>query len=260
MRVDNNRYEEESKKNLKLIEEILSHSGKTSFEIMNIIEDRTLNPISNSVLNSNNYNNNNTITVSPQNYVRLREVYIINSLKNQIINLKKIINEKDDNISNLKNNEKIVNFVKIENELRSQNEELVFYMESYEKLKANFDETTAKCKEAQSERDLCKKQLYRYKSQYEEKRANLKNIMEVNSRLIENKKYLQEKVLFNSLFSKTVVNHNTNTPLNNTLNIKEVELSELSSINKALNKKNFDLQKENKTLLGKLEMQEKKKI
>lgn len=92
-----------------------------------------------------NYNNNNAnklmfAHINPANIIKLREVFMINNLKKQIMNYKQILTDKDDEISKLKNNSKVAKLQVLENEFRNKNEENYSLKENLDALKEAYEE------------------------------------------------------------------------------------------------------------------------
>ena len=90
--------------------------------------------------NSNNPNKLNFMHINPANIIKLREVFMINNLKKQVINFKQILKSKDEEIAGMKNNSKVAKLQILENEFRIKNEENFSLKENFEALKEAFDE------------------------------------------------------------------------------------------------------------------------
>ena len=98
-----NNLSNEDKKKLKIIEDILSSSGKSYEEIVSILEGKS---------------KADKMDLSATSIIRLREVYVINFLKSQIGQLKGLLLERENEINDLKNNVKVTKMSQMENDCK----------------------------------------------------------------------------------------------------------------------------------------------
>ena len=167
----------EDKKKLKLIEDILSVSGKSFEEIISILDGQS---------------KLEKIELSANSIIRLREVYVINFLKNQVGQLKGLLIERDEEIQQYKNSTKVTKLSNLENEvkfLQGENEQL---RNNYAKLNLELEVIDKNFKEQQYEHQ-CLYKKYLKKDREIERSANLLVKMEEdNKNLLNDKKRAEE--------------------------------------------------------------------
>jgi hypothetical protein len=167
----------EDKKKLKLIEDILSVSGKSFEEIISILDGQS---------------KLEKIELSANSIIRLREVYVINFLKNQVGQLKGLLVERDEEIQQYKNNIKVTKLSNLENEvkfLQGENEQL---RSNYAKLNLELEIIDKNFKEQQYEHQ-CLYKKYLKKEREIEKSANLLVKMEEDNKILLNDKKKAEE-------------------------------------------------------------------
>jgi hypothetical protein len=103
LKIELNALNIEEKKKIKIIENILSSSGKSLEDIINVLD---------------NNQHIDKIDLSANSVIKLREIYVINFLKSQVGQLKSIIREKDEEIKILKENSKVAKITQMDIEMQ----------------------------------------------------------------------------------------------------------------------------------------------
>jgi len=238
LRIENNKMHEENLKNLRLIEEILHEAGKSATDlIQNILNEET---------NINYEKNKKEFSLSQNNFIRLREVYVIKKLKNYIHILKENLKVKEEEIENYKTNSKIMKYVNLENKYNSIINQLVVIENEYERLKSLYTEMTLKNKIFSEENEYFKNQMCKNKLNYEESKTKIKLLEDENKQLTHTNKLCEDKITYYSKFThrdnKINLNENEklkidNQNLKSNLNLLESENKQLKEKIKILTKK-----------------------
>jgi hypothetical protein len=215
-------------------------------------------------------NSSKEFNISPTNLIRLREVFVINSLKKQILQLKQLLNSKEEEVEHLKVNAKCSKYSKLEYNHSVSEQELENVKKEYDKVRINYDITFEKLKSVTEERDYCKNMMGKFKAQYDEAKEKLKLLENENEILREVKRSNDEKIVYLTKFSKRLQG-NTKIALketkeeevqNNALNASNARLSsDLAQIKYdkgKLEKKNADLIKEIKSCKEEVESKNEK--
>lgn len=141
--------QEDNKRNNKIIEEFINEASKYSPEINNLMKSNedVNNDIKgsegNNFIEAYNKNNPNKLSfqhINPANIIKLREVFMINNLKKQVLNFKQILKEKEEELMSLKNNSKVVKLQLLETEFRIKKEENFTLKENLDALKEAYQE------------------------------------------------------------------------------------------------------------------------
>lgn len=162
LKVDYKRIQDENRKKLQVVEDILLKSGKSDIEIMTYYND-VINGVDNSA----------KIELTSQNYVKLKEMYIIANLKSQIHELKRLLYEKEDLLIKLKSTDKISTYSKMERQYNSMTDELENLKLKCQSLKESNSELESKNEILENERDYLKHTLNSYKNYVQEMKAKL---------------------------------------------------------------------------------------
>lgn len=276
LKIENLKLDEDNRKNLRVMEEILYAAGKSSDSIIQAIlksEDGSteLNNLNNQ--NSQNNQENADFCITPSNFIRLREVFVISSLKKQITQMRQIIQQKEEELENIKLNSKVMKYAKLEYTYNNNLTELNQYKKENEYLKFNLEETIGKFKEISDEKENYRSLLNKMKSQIEEIKIKNKNLDEDNRNLIDNKRVHEEKIChlgkvietYNRAKNKEKITAEETTIKKENPNINNLQtvIDNLKSDKQKLEKKNTDLLKEIRQLrevAEKTEIKEKAEI
>lgn len=165
------------------------------------------------------------MNISPNTFVRLREVYVINNLKKQISNLKKTIVNKDEEIEGFKNNIRCAKYSKLEYNYSTNLSQLIQIKKDNEILRSNCEEISMKFSEEVEENQKLFLSLSKYKTQHEEFKLKLKLFEDSNNELAVKNKYLEEKV---TLLNKSII-HQPVQLTRNTMKQKDYLINGLKS-------------------------------
>lgn len=165
------------------------------------------------------------MNISPNTFVRLREVYVINNLKKQISNLKKTIVDKDQEIEGFKNNIRCAKYSKLEYNYSTNLSQLIQIKKDNEILRSNCEEISMKFSEEVEENQKLFLSLSKHKTQHEEFKLKLKLFEESNNELSVKNKYLEEKV---TLLNKSII-HQPVQLTRNTMKQKDYLINGLKS-------------------------------
>jgi chromosome segregation ATPase len=153
-------------------------------------------------MNNEIINQCSAMNVSTNTFIRLREVYVINNLKKQISQLKKIISGKDEEIESFKSNIRCAKYSKLEYNYSNNLNQLIQIKKENESLRINFEEISSKYTEVVEENQKLLNSLNKYRSQYEELKIKSKILEDSNNELVGRNKYLEDKV---SLLNKSII-------------------------------------------------------
>ena len=234
LKVELNLLSLEDKKKLKIIEDILANAGKSFDEIINILDGES---------------KVDKINLNANSIIRLREIYVINFLKNQVNQLKNIVNEKTEEIDNLKSSSKVCKVSQLEEDLKiklNENEQLKL---NYENLYIKYEATVKGLKDMQNEHQILYKKYLKKEREYEKTYVNLTKLEQDNKSLVIDKKKADE---------------NTNKYKISMINMK-ADLkykTDIVNYNKNFEEENIKLNKEKEALNKKLNiiLQEKKRL
>jgi len=177
-----------------------------------------------------------TMNVSTNTFIRLREVYVINNLKKQISQLKKVMQSKDEEIENYKNNIRCAKYSKLEYNYSNNLNQLIQLKKENENLRHNYEEVSSKFSEQAEEYQKLFNSLNKYRSQYDEIKIKNKILEDNNNELASKNKYLEEKV---ALLNKSLIHQPVQLTrvsvreLNNTISRLKDEINELREKNKS---------------------------
>lgn len=176
------------------------------------------------------------MNVSANTFIRLREVYVINNLKKQISQLKKVISSKDDEIESFKNNVRCAKYSKLEFNYSNNLNQLIQIKKENENLRNNYEEITSKYSEQEEENQKLINSLSKYRSQYDEIKIKNKILEDANNELNAKSKYLEDKV---ALLNKSIIHQPVQLARvsvrekNNTINRLRDEIQEIKDKFKA---------------------------
>jgi predicted nuclease with TOPRIM domain len=176
------------------------------------------------------------MNVSANTFIRLREVYVINNLKKQISQLKKVISSKDGEIESYKNNVRCAKYSKLEFNYSNNLNQLIQIKKENENLRNNYEEISSKCSEEVEGNQKLISSLTKYRSQYDEIKIKNKIWEDSNYELNAKAKYLEEKV---ALLNKSIMHQPIQLSRvsvrekNNTINRQKDEIQELKDKFKA---------------------------
>ena len=177
LKVEVNLLNIEEKKKIKVIENILSSSGKSLEEIINIIDENK---------------HVEKIDLSANSVIKLREIYVINFLKTQVGQLKSIIKEKDNEIRLLKDNSKVMKMNNLESEIQSLIAENTQLKNSMEKLQNTSENVRQNYVSIKEEHEALYKKYLKKTREYEKISSNIIKLEEENKILIKEKKKSDE--------------------------------------------------------------------
>ncbi len=176
-----------------------------------------------------------SMNVSANTFIRLREVYKINSLKKQISQLSKAITAKDQEIENYKNNIRCNKYSKLEYNYANNLNQLIQLKKENESFKLNFEEVSGKYSERMEENQKLLNSLNKYKIQFEETKIKNKILEDNNYEITTKNKYLEDKIV---LLNKSLVQQPVKLTrvsvreLNNTINRLNEVISEIKEKSK----------------------------
>jgi len=145
--------------------------------------------------------NDNNHKLNLQSYIRLRELFVINSLKKQVASLKNLIKQKDEEIENYKSNLKCAKYSKLEFNYNKNLNSFIKTKKDYENVKKIQSDTSDKLLKEKEENDKLYSTLNRFKNQNDEMKMKLKFIEDENKELLIRNKTLEEKLSFMKTFS-----------------------------------------------------------
>lgn len=240
LKAENKRYEEDYKKSVKVLEEILKEGGSAAHDVLNTIMRKSNNFEDN--LEYDEYPPREELdrakfSLSTNTFIRLKEMFVINSLKNQINQLKQTTKIQEEEIENFKNNARVTRLVKLEHNFNNSSNELAILRAEYENIKIQYDETLEKYRDNIEEKNYYKLMMQKYKAQLEDAKSNMKNVKEENSKLKEARRIQDEKIVYMSKITK---------PSNTTLLTKALEYDNLE-------KKMEEVLRQNRELLEQVE-------
>lgn len=178
LKVELNLLNIEDKKKLKIIENVLSSSGKSFEEIVAILDDGK---------------QVDKIDLTANSVIKLREIYVINFLKSQVGQLKSIIKEKDDEIRNLKENSKVSKISQLDYENQSIVNENNQIKQNLEKLTIANEALKANIANLKIEHESLYKKFLKKGRELERINIHVKEIEEQNKVLAVNKKKADEE-------------------------------------------------------------------
>lgn len=234
LKVELNLLSQENKKKIKVIEDILSSSGKSFDEIVDILDGQS---------------KADKIDLTVNSVIKLREIYVINFLKNQIGQLKTLMNERDEEIARLKSNTKIQKFCQIEQELKialAENEQI---KRQYEALSLKNENLSKSLKDLQEEHQSLFKKYVKRDREAEKLIISLSKMEEDNKILVQEKRKSNEalnKYKTNMISIKADLKHK-NDSSNQSKNLED-ENSKLVKDKEALNKKIDEISKQKQKL------------
>jgi len=144
---------------------------------------------------------NENVKLSLKNYVKLREIFVINSLKKQVLNMKNLLKRKDEEIENYKSNLKCAKYSKLEFNYNNNLNSFIKTKKDYESVKKIYSDTSEKLIKEKEDNDKLYNALNKYKAQYDELKVKIKVVEEENRDLINKNKGLEEKINFLKTYS-----------------------------------------------------------
>jgi hypothetical protein len=214
--------DEDNKRNIKLIEEVLEGSNTKRQEDKGTDLTKA-------------YQNISLASIS-----KLKESHIISSLKRQVHDYKLIIISKEEEISLLKTNSKVAKFHELDLKMKNLSEDFSALTERYNACKTSNTEKELKIKELQDEKEYYKVMMNRIKSQYDESKERVHELQDTNIKLADYKKSLEDRQ-HNSKFQQN--------SLKNQLRDKEAELIILKEQLKELESFKSEKEKTEKNLI-----------
>lgn len=136
-----------------------------------------------------------------KNYIRLRELFVINSLKKQVGSLKIVLKQKEEEIENYKSNLKCAKYSKLEYNYNKNLNSFIKTKKDFENIKNIQLDTTDKLLKEKEENDKLYSSLNRFKNQNDEMKIKIKFIEDENKELLIRNKALEEKLHFMKTFS-----------------------------------------------------------
>ncbi|MFO0515368.1 MAG: hypothetical protein ACK5YA_00795 [bacterium] len=230
LKVELNLLNNEDKKKLKIIENILSSSGKSFEEIVSIIDDNK---------------QIDKIDLTANSVIKLREIYVINFLKSQVGQLKMIIKDKDEEIRNLKESSRITKITHLENESLSLQNESNQIKTNLEKLTVLNENLKTSYNNLKLEFEALYKKYLKKGRDYDKNTAELSKLQEENKLLLESKKKADQE---SNKCKVTMINMKEDlkykTDCYNTSKISEEKIEKLEKDKENLIKKIDTLNKE----------------
>lgn len=176
------------------------------------------------------------MNVSANTFIRLREVYVVNSLKKQISQMKKVIAKKEEEIEGFKSNLRCAKYSKLEYNYANNLNQLIQIKKENETLRSNFEDITTKYTEEVEQNQRLINSLAKYRSQYDDLKIKAKMLEDSNNDLAFKNKLLEEKV---NLLNKSILHQPVQLrrisvkQKDNTINSLKAELQEIKDKSKA---------------------------
>ena len=205
LKTEQMRNEEELKKNIKVIEDIISTSTKTDGFLMSRI------------LYDKQYNNEKIekLNLTKQNLEKLKEIYIVNILKTKNKEITKQISTKEKQIDILKNSTKVSTLTKLENNLIINNAELNDLKQKFTILRIKYLNSEERFKEINEEHTKLKNDYIELKNNYQQAKSENLSIIKKNLSYQERDKKQKEKLSIASKSNTSFNNNNSNINSNN---------------------------------------------
>ncbi len=205
LKTEQMRNEEELKKNIKVIEDIISTSTKTDGFLMSRI------------LYDKQYNNEKIekLNLTKQNLEKLKEIYIVNILKTKNKEITKQISTKEQQIDILKNTSKVASISRLENNLIINNNELNDLKQKFTILRIKYLNSEERFKEINEEHTKLKNDYIELKSNYQQAKSENLSIIKKNLSYQERDKKQKEKLSIASKSNTSFNNNNSNVNSNN---------------------------------------------
>lgn len=232
MKVELNLLNIEDKKKLKVIENILSSSGKSLEEIVAILDEGK---------------QIDRIDLTANSVIKLREIYVINFLKSQVGQLKVIIKDKDDEIRMLRENSKVSKITQLDNENQTVINENAQIKQNLEKLTIANEALKANIANLKIEHESLYKKYLKKGRELEKINSHVKEVEEQNKLLAVIKKKANEE---SNKCKVTMINMKAD------LKNKTEKMNEAKDSEDKINK----VEKEKESLIKKIDIISKEKV
>lgn len=143
------------------------------------------------------------LNVQNTTFSRLKESYLLTNLKRQNMQIRKLLNEKEEEIENYKNNSRCAKYSKLEFNYSNNLNQLIQLKKENENYKNNIEELSSKYAEILDDNQKLMTSLTKYRNNFEELKIKSKNFEDANIELTSRNKYLEEKV---NLLNKNIHN------------------------------------------------------
>ena len=225
LKTEQMRNEDELKKNMKVLEDIIATSSKSdAFLISRILYDKQ-------------YNNEmiEKLNLTKHNLEKLKEIYIVNILKTKNKEITKQISTKEQQIDILKNTSKVASISRLENNLIINNNELNDLKQKFTILRIKYLNSEERFKEINEEHTNLKNKLNELKTNYQQAKIDNLTIIKKNISYKEKDKKQKEKLnrvsKSNISMNNSYINGNNNQSLNQTKNEITIDEKELEKLN-----------------------------
>ena len=225
LKTEQMRNEDELKKNMKILEEIIASSNKSdAFLISRILYDKQ-------------YNNEKIekLNLTKHNLEKLKEIYIVNILKTKNKEITKQISTKEQQIDILKNTSKVTSISKLENTLIINNNELNDLKQKFTILRIKYLNSEERFKEINEEHINLKNKYNELKNNYQQAKIDNLTIIKKHFSYKEKDKKQKEKLSrvskSNVSMNSSYMNGNNNQSLNQTKNDITIDEKELEKLN-----------------------------
>jgi len=145
--------------------------------------------------------NGKNIQLNWKSYIRLRELFVINSLKKQVGSLRNLVKQKDEEIENFKTNLKSAKYSKLEFNYNKNLNSFIKTKKDYDSVKRIQSDISDKLVKEKEENDKLLSSLNRYKFQYDEMKVKIKIFEDENREMLTRNKALEEKLNFMKTYS-----------------------------------------------------------
>ncbi len=248
LKTEQMRNEDELKKNMKILEDIIATSNKTdAFLISRILFDKQFNNETIEKLN-----------LSKHNLEKLKEIYIVNILKTKNKEITKQISTKEQQIDILKNTSKVASISRLENNLIINNNELNDLKQKFTILRIKYLNSEERFKEINEEHTNLKNQFNEIKNNYQQ--AKIDNLTMIRKHISYKEKDKKQKEKLSrvtksnaSMNSSNMNANNNNQSLNQTKNEIIIDEKELEKLNNQIE----ELKKLNEIYISQLNEKEK---
>lgn len=264
MKVDMIKLEDDNKRVLSLVYDILSRAGIDYQDIQRYMQTLRANDVTDKY--------SFQVQMSSDNESKLKDSLVNLQLKNYIFQLKKTLGETKEELEYIKFNSKVGNYIKLERELSKKTEELKKLMECYLKLKTESEAGENRIIELQKENNSFKGTLDKYNSLLEMLKDKEKEKQLIRSKIPSIQPYFTNSPTEPNTGSKTECNSTSspnlidpqkveNQKLQNKINQLQKEITQLKKDNLELKKANESyIEKSNSKTNELLSQIEKKKI
>lgn len=153
--------------------------------------------------------NKNNVNLSVKSLIRLREVYVINTLKKQLSSMKNTMKKKDEEIEEYKKNIKCAKYSKLEFNYNTNLTSFAKTKKDNENVRKLCSELTEKYLKEKEENEKINLLFIKQKNHLDEIKQKLKSFEEENIKLNEKCKAMEERINFLNTYANAPTSHQT---------------------------------------------------